>query len=564
MNFKTIALYARTLKYLRVEQILGQLRVRFCGLPMNFSKIEKGSFVVGYKGVCERQKIPPPVPPQCADAISRGVFEFIGKEENLGQPINWSSPQSSKLWRYNLHYFDWLWSLLVHEKPAVATAVEMTSSWIDDYASASDNRSFQCGWEPYPMSLRLINWALLFGVRFRSDVDQYSEFHDKLKNQIRTQSEWLASHLEIHLQANHLFENLAALICVTSIYDWDRSDQIREKVLSRFRKEMREQILDDGMHYERSPMYHLRMLWIIEMLKSIGDAEVNRVIDGVGLKMQEALDQVRHPDGSICQFNDASQGIYYDAWREHHMPDRGAWALEQAGYYGSWKGGDGVIIDVASIGPNHQPGHAHADFFSFEMSLSGKKIITDTGVSSYEIGAGRNYDRSTAAHSTVEVNGENSVEVWSGFRVGRRATPRILKWEPQGNEFLLEAEHYGYHHLACKAVHRRRYVWNGNELHLFDKVELVEASHIVSRIHLAPGVIARLKERCVECALDDVKFLITLPKHADCQIVESVCYPYFGQAEDRSVVEIRMKVDPPYREWLCKIIRVNEDIGLAS
>ena len=42
-------------------------------------------------------------------------------------------------------------------------------------------------------------------------------------------------------------------------------------------------------------------------------------------------------------------------------------------------------MDVALIGPNYQPGHAHADVLSFELSLFGQRLLVNIGTSEYRL-----------------------------------------------------------------------------------------------------------------------------------------------------------------------------------
>ena len=53
--------------------------------------------------------------------------------------------------------------------------------------------------------------------------------------------------------------------------------------------------------------------------------------------------------------------------------------------------------------------------------MDGVPLLVDTGTSTYAPGPVRDYERSTAAHNTVEVDGANSTEVWGAFRAARRA-----------------------------------------------------------------------------------------------------------------------------------------------
>ena len=67
----------------------------------------------------------------------------------------------------------------------------------------------------------------------------------------------------------------------------------------------------------------------------------------------------------------------------------------------------------------------HADTLSFEFSLFGQRLIVNSGTE-YGFGTERLRQRGTFAHSTLSINGVNSSDVWSGFRVGSRARPGLV------------------------------------------------------------------------------------------------------------------------------------------
>jgi len=98
-----------------------------------------------------------------------------------------------------------------------------------------------------------------------------------------------------------------------------------------------------------------------------------------------------------------------------------------------------LFANVGSISPSYQPGHAHADELNFELFYEGAPFIVDTGVSTYEKNDRRILERSTSSHNCV-VSGSNSSDVWSGFRVGKRANVKIDLDDHQ----KLKAEHDGF------------------------------------------------------------------------------------------------------------------------
>src|SRR5690606_38857552 len=101
--------------------------------------------------------------------------------------------------------------------------------------------------------------------------------------------------------------------------------------------------------------------------------------------------------------------------------------LSQSGYRKLTNENFDLCFDVGEVGPTYQPGHAHADTLSFELYIHNRPVIVDTGTSTYEVNEIRFYERSTAAHNTVSLNGENSSEVWGGHRVGKRAITKITE-----------------------------------------------------------------------------------------------------------------------------------------
>ena len=98
--------------------------------------------------------------------------------------------------------------------------------------------------------------------------------------------------------------------------------------------------------------------------------------------------------------------------RENELSDSGYRKFESDNYE--------LVFDIGEVGPTYQPGHTHADTLSFELHINNRPIIIDTGTSTYEVNDIRFYERSTRAHNTVTINGENSSEIWAGHRVGRR------------------------------------------------------------------------------------------------------------------------------------------------
>ena len=227
-----LARYFRTLRHLRPSQWLGQLKVRVC--RRNPARLSSAGEIPG-RMVSQAVLVglPSPVPAQPPEDLKAGRFTFLSETRSLGRTPDWDVPEASRLWRYNLHYFDWLWSLLPTAAPDWETARDLTLKWIANHPPTRH----ACGWEPYPTSLRVLNWSLLFGIRHRERTAADPAFRDALLVSLQRQVEWLEGNLETHIQANHLLENLAALVCAHSSFAWNDSPHPPPHILRHLRQD---------------------------------------------------------------------------------------------------------------------------------------------------------------------------------------------------------------------------------------------------------------------------------------------------------------------------------------
>ena len=361
-------------------------------------------------------------------------------------PNGWNDASLDMLWRYNLHYFDSL-STPLHLYTANTPNTANTPSpqalierWI-----AENPRGSAPGWDPYPTSLRIVNW-----VKWLEKNAPTPHMVASLAEQVA----WLERHLEWHLMANHLLADLKALVIGTRFLFFsrvergERGDRLA-KWLRLYGKQLDEQVLSDGGHFERSVMYHAIILEdVLDVMRFCG-------ADAAGLKpvaerMLRYLVNMTGPDGKIALFNDAADGIAKPTSLLRDMArtlgvdvaDAAAFAdFPETGYVRLTAGDFVLFVDAAPIGPDCQPGHAHADTLTYELYYKGRKVVTDTGTSEYR-GTRRAFERGTAAHNVVEVGGRDSSEVWSSHRVGARA--RIVAREVGPNRVFAAHDGYGF------------------------------------------------------------------------------------------------------------------------
>ncbi|WP_259303622.1 heparinase II/III family protein [Thermomonas sp. S9] len=350
------------------------------------------------------------------------VFRFLSVERRVVAAADWNRADWPRLWLYNAHYFDDLVADGAEARTEWHRA--LIARWIAENPPGQGN-----GWEPYPTSLRIVNWLkwLLAGHA------PVPGMRDSLAVQVR----WLRRRLEHHLLGNHLWANAKALVFAGVCFDGDEAARWRREGLRLLQRELREQVLADGGHFERSPMYHailtedvLDLLQLSRSFDVLG-AEASRWQEAA-VRMLDWATSMAHPDGDVAFFNDAAFGIAppLPALQAYAaglglalppLPSSGLHLLQTSGYARMQAGPALLLADVAPVGPDYLPGHAHADTLSFELSLHGRRVLVNGGTSTYENNAERQRQRGTAAHNTVVVDGADSSEVWAAFRVARRA-----------------------------------------------------------------------------------------------------------------------------------------------
>ncbi|MCM0612639.1 alginate lyase family protein [Marinobacter sediminum] len=477
-------------------------------------------------------------------------FRFLGEEGEL-EDIGWDGDVRSKLWRYNQHYFDDL-----NAKGAGDRADwhrHLLQRWVLDNPPADGS-----GWEPYPTSLRIVNWVkwALAG----------HSLPDECRESLAVQARWLSRRLEIHLLGNHLFANAKALVFAGAFFTGPEAERWLRTGFRILEREVSEQILPDGGHFERSTMYHALaledMLDLMNLLRSLepaGDLQDERLRTELGRFLSDWpariqamigwLNAVRHPDGGISFFNDAAEGIAPGCESLMAYARRLGFETDtvfgelthliQSGYIRMANREACLFFDAAPVGPDYLPGHAHADTLSLELSLFGQRLFVNSGTSEYGLGQERLRQRSTAAHNTVEVNGTDSSEVWSGFRVARRAYPGKVKVDDSGGCLESRACHDGYHRLASPVSVCRAIALNENRLEIEDTLE-GRFEVAVCRFYCHPSVrVEKVGQSALALQLPgSQRARVSFEGAASIEVENSTWHPRFGVAEPNQCIAV--------------------------
>jgi uncharacterized heparinase superfamily protein len=208
-----------------------------------------------------------------------------------------------------------------------------------------------------------------------------------------------------------------------------------------------------------------------------------------------------------------------------------------------------LIIDGGAISPDYLPSHAHADIFSYELSIMDKPFIVDAGVFEYETGEMREYVRSTRAHNTVCVDGKDQAECWGSFRVGRRYPPYDVRFTKTGSRSQFQGSFDGYAKLIGDQIIHHRSITCDEERREIVVQDLIEGrgEHLLeSCIHIHPDVELTSEGNRVFLKRDAVQCVIEVEEQ-DVRIEDSWYCPEFGLKKKNKMLVLGGKLTLPIK-----------------
>ncbi|WP_298445784.1 alginate lyase family protein [uncultured Ferrimonas sp.] len=425
----------------------------------------------------------------------KNEFKFLNRVGVVHDVSGWNDKDQEKLWLYNLHYFEDLVALDASKRNYLHS--DLVDKWINENPPPYGN-----GWEPYPQSLRIVNWIKWF----LNGADVKELWLSSLAQQVYV----LSQQIEYHLLGNHLFANGKALIFAGLYFDGDIAEKWLQKGISILDKELEEQVQLDGGNFELSPMYHNIQLQDLLDLINLANTYNHPLLNSrITVWRQTAAAMIgwmkcmTHPDGEVSLFNDSAIGIApsakglidYACAMEIHSVDRSKVVSYKdillshfidTGYIRVNSNDSVALLDCARVGPDYIPGHAHADTLSFELSLFDQRLFVNSGTGCYGLSEERLRQRKTASHNTVTVDERDSSEVWGGFRVARRAYPSTPVINVSDG-ISVSCSHNGYGRLNGNVTHHRKWQFDSKRVVIRDRLE-GKFSKAQAHYHIHPEV----------------------------------------------------------------------------
>jgi len=552
-----ISFYWHTLRHLKFIQFYWRIRIQFYRRNLNLD--HRNSTRQPSKKLCLNAQKP-------SSLTGPVTFNFLNESHSL-ENVTWGGKNIEKLWLYNLHYFDDLNAINNHDR--LSWHVELLNNWIE-----INSPGVGCGWDSYPTSLRIVNWIKwqLYG----------NKLPENCMNSLVIQCRWLSNRIEWHLLGNHLLANAKALIFSGLFFQGKEANYFLKKGLRIINSQLTEQVLQDGGNFERSTMYHNIILEdildLINVAKIYPECIDVNIVEGwmnTAARMLRWMKGMLHPDGQIGLFNDAAFNItpspkclheysgrlgieieshnnlnFDEGSRENraycndesslklpsiklnHFSDSGYIRMEGESFV--------ALLDVAPVGPDYLPAHAHADTLSFELSIFKQRIIVNGGTSCYGLSHNRLKERQTSSHSTVEIDGESSSEVWSSFRVAQRAFPFDLNIAQNEDITSVSCAHNGYKRLVGKPIHRREWEINSKGFFITDQIE-GDFENAIARFIFHPNVkLVSTAENKLILQIDNDEKIDLIVHAGKIKIKTSNYAPEFGKILKTQCLEVEL------------------------
>ena len=423
------------------------------------------------------------------------------------------------MWEYNLFYFDFLFSSKFISNKNLS--LKLLNKWI----IISYLKKKHTMWDAYPTSIRLIN------------LIKFCIFHNinshRINESIFNHIEHLKNNLEYRLDANHLLTNLIAINFGNSFLknEDDNSLKFNRVLVNEINLQFK-----NYLHYEKTPTYHnLLTEKLIEYLIVKKYLKIKILNNEILLikKLIYTSKNFSHPDNYPSFFNDTN----FDSLNFKQLEKLFKTNFKKIELSYNQKKSDNSLLVLKNkkifliskcCGPNpiFNPGHSHADTLSFEISLNKRRFLINKGISTYSNMKQRNEERSTKSHNCLTINDENSSEIWSLFRIGKKS--RIKNLNINLSKKTIECSHDGFSKIFKNILHKRRWNITSNKIFIVDELIGYPYSFVLN-FHFSPTTkLFYINNQSISFKNDQSNGLICFSNSKKILIKNSFYYPKFG------------------------------------
>jgi hypothetical protein len=341
---------------------------------------------------------------------------------------------------------------------------------------------------------------------------------------------------------NHLTGELVWLFVASTVWPYfDESPDWERTARRELEREVSRQTFSSGLNREQAFSYHLFSLELF-LVAGIEAERLNQPFSDsykdVVRQMAEVIPILTDVGGNLPQYGDADGGVAVQlssqqssrldflyrvtadwlgarvpvsadnagklaadiAWPSvsndedrRFVPPSRSHAFDDAGLYVLTTNRNSTkelfcLADAGPLGFLSIAAHGHADSLSFTLSAGGQPILIDPGTFSYFLDPDwRQYFRSTKAHNTITIDGQDQSVSGGPFMWMLKAETEVLDWRPEAENPCLSARHEGYKRLDHPVVHERQLILDGGGLDVNDKIQGTGTHELEWRLHFHPS-----------------------------------------------------------------------------
>lgn len=451
---------------------------------------------------------------------------------------------------------------------------EQVESWIVDNPPGRGPNWIS----PMDAAIRGANWALAAVLLARAP-GLSPAFWASLLGNLRLTAWYVERHLEWHpvFRGNHYISNGVGLVYLGALFQDDREGarwlRLGARILER---EMRYQVHADGVSFEASIGYHRLVTeffaWGGEVIQRNRPGALPTEYWQRLVGMRQFIESYLDGEGRAPLIGDADDGRLHQLCaqaarspRLHRpgLPARRALpgapaslAYREGGFYVLRHGMARCVVRCGAVGLAGAGSHDHNDQLSYELTLNGQELITDSGTFAYTRDLKARYAfRATAAHNSVQLGGEeqNPIRVDKPWRIlSDRTRSECTTWKTGPAGAVFEGRHHGFAHRASGAACSRRIAVDAatGEWTVADVVAGTGNEALVWRVHLAPGTASLTRLEPGRWLLEHsnaARHRITLeaPAHLEVRLTESPYSERYGEVVVRPMVLLEGSVSLP-------------------
>jgi hypothetical protein len=360
---------------------------------------------------------------------------------------------------------------------------------------------------------RVVSWAMLY-PRIADHVAKDENFRRRWLDSIYLHLTRISRKLSLYSSANnHLIGELIGLFVGASCFNfWPECEGWRSRSQKLLEREILLQVGEDGVNREQAMSYHLFTMELFLLAFAIGRNTGQAFSEKYAARlrgMAAFLESVATASGDLPWYGDSDDargfvlsedesgfevvmqlaGFLFSEprWLAFNpqatvaplalVPDLiPAMALKSAQNSSStvWTekprelfsdaglacvqtddGSVKLLMDFGPLGFTSMAAHGHADALAIWLAIGDEYFLIDAGTYAYHSHPEwREYFRSTAAHNTARIDGENQSKMAGRFLWSAKANSRLVRFD-NGHQVTIDAEHDGYLRLPEPVTHRR-------------------------------------------------------------------------------------------------------------